>query len=64
MNKKLSKTKASQKCFAVKSKSMSREMQEKLKVAGEKANEKIKRNNEVYKTSNSHAHMHPVGGKQ
>lgn len=53
--KKLSASRASGKCLAVKSKPLSAATAKKLSAASKTASEKISRNNQIYAASNSHA---------
>ena len=59
-SKKLSKSRASGNSFALKSKTLPKSMQRKIEKATEAANEKIRKNNEVYKSSNAHADLYPT----
>lgn len=60
MSKKLSKSRASANHFSVKSKPISKSMEEKLKIANENANKKIAANNIIYQQSNSHSSEHVI----
>lgn len=58
--KKLSKSKASEKSFSVKSEPLPKEIEEKLHEAYIQANDNVKRNDTIYQTSNSHSNLYPT----
>lgn len=50
--------------FSIKLKPITKETQERLKNAGEKANENIRRNNLIYSSSIAHSSWYPSSSKE
>ncbi len=59
---KLSTSRSSARSFPVQARPLSKETEEKLRIAAIRANEKIAHNNVVYSQSAAGAHQYPVGG--
>lgn len=46
--------------FSIEMKPISKKTQNRLKIAAEKANENIRRNNSIYRSSNAHSGGYPI----